>query len=72
MTTKETDPVALHSLRSAARHCGVAPGTVRNWVLTGALRARRGNGRIYILQADLERVAAEARGRRRARGKVAS
>ena len=44
----------LHSIRSAARYCKVAPGTVRNWLLTGLLAYRRSNNRIYIRQDELD------------------
>lgn len=46
----------LHSIRSAARHCKVAPGTVRNWMLTGLLAYTKGNNRILIRQSDLDAV----------------
>lgn len=55
----QVETSTLHSIRSAARHCGVAPNTVRNWVLTGLLPAERSNNRVYIKQVDLERAHAK-------------
>lgn len=46
----------LHSIRSAARRCKVAPGTVRNWILTNRLKAERSNNRVYIEQSELDAV----------------
>lgn len=41
---------------AASKHLGVAAGTIRNWIETGTLRAKRHpvNGYRMILKADID------------------
>lgn len=45
-----------YNLRSAAEFCQVSVSAVRNWILTGRLRAEKPNSEYLILESDLKAI----------------
>lgn len=59
----------LMSPEQAARHCGVATGTVRRWIREGCLQRISAGRRVRIRRADLEAMleTPDVRGPRKSR-----
>lgn len=58
----DADPAELLDIRRAASRIGCHPETVRRWVWSGRLAARRDGRRLLVARADVDALAA-ARGR---------
>jgi excisionase family DNA binding protein len=56
----EIDPPGTLTVREAADETGRTPETIRRWVWSGRLRAKKQGNRLVVARADLERAAGEA------------
>lgn len=52
----DVDFSKIHSIRSAAKFCGVSPSAIRNWILTERLPVARVGNRYLIQETDLQKI----------------
>jgi len=62
MATRPEEPETLLDVNQAARRARRSPETIRRWVWSGRLAARRDGRRWLIAEGDLDQLAAPAGG----------
>ncbi len=58
---KQEERPKVFSIKQLAEHCGVAPGTVRNWITMGKLKATTIGRRIFIHEDQFEGALSEVK-----------